>query len=130
MTFREILPQFLEGKEITKKDWEAGHFIHLDKELKCIKNQEGYAVDLDGKDLIENIWEIWTNRQYFDFNKAFKLMEDGKKVARRRWEDFYIWIEGGMFMYNIDNDCDFYKIKSEDCRAIDWYLVEEENNNE
>ena len=111
MTFREILPQFLEGKEITKKDWEAGHFIHLDKELKCIKNQEGYAVDLDGKDLIENIWEIWTNRQYFYFNKAFKLMEDGKKVARRRWEDFYIWIEGGMFMYNIDNDCDFYKIK-------------------
>lgn len=129
MTFGEIFPQFLEGKEITKKDWEAGHFIHLDKKLKCIKNQKGYAITL-GKDLIENVWEIWTNRQYFDFNKAFELMEKGKGVRRNGWgDDFrgWIFIEHNMFKRIWENSSGvFYYCNPEDYKAKDWYLVGED----
>lgn len=125
MKFQEILPKFLEGQKIKKTNWKSTEYVFINNK-NVIVDEKNSVCHLQGHNLVEDDWEIYDDRGCFDWNRALELMEEGNKVSRRKWDDFYIWIEGGMFMYNIDNDCDFYNIKSEDCKAIDWYLVEEE----
>ena len=87
---------------------------------------------LQGHNLVEDGWEIYDDREYFDFWKALELMEKGESVARKGWKCID---EGWIYLDSCEDDIfsqwykdpelcgDYYILTRADLKAKDWYLV-------
>lgn len=133
MTFQEILPKFLKGAKIRKTSWTKQYVFINNKNV--IVDENNNVCHLQGHNLVEDGWEIYDDREYFDFQKALELMESGEKVRSKAWDDIII---GYLYLSNNNEFCIewrneeeeksryYYNLKRHDLKAKDWYLVEEE----
>lgn len=133
MTFQEILPEFLKGAKIRKTSWTKQYVFINNKNV--IVDENNNVCHLQGHNLVEDGWEIYDDREYFDFWKAFELMKEGKKVRRKNWKSNseylflpeYLFLKpDGRFFGKYNEDYYAYTIHQEDLDAVDWYIVEGE----
>ena len=126
MTFQAILPKFLKGAKIRKTSWTKQYVFINNKNV--IVDENNNVCHLQGHNLVEDGWEIYDDREYFDFNKALELMEEGKKVRRKDRHDIdgikFVYLNGGSH-YTTDRGI-VISLNRPDIMAQDWYLVEEE----
>lgn len=129
MTFQEILPEFLKGSKIRRNDWSKDVYIYID-DCSDILNHSNLFYRIDGIDLSSSDWELYTEK-CFDWNKAYELMKDGKKVRRKKWNKLdteSIFIKDNFFLKKYDELYGFYTVHDltpKDLEAKDWYLVED-----
>lgn len=131
MTFEEMLKELLKGKKIKRNSWTEDEFIHIPRERNGVYDEEGNFYHLFKEDILSSNWEIVKeNIEYFDFDKALKMMEKGECVKRKEWVDYYIWLDNatGHFYYEIFNDIHLYNLKSYDYKATDWYVIDKNDN--
>lgn len=144
MTFQEILPKFLKGAKIRKTSWTKQYVFINNKNV--IVDEDNNVCHLQGHNLVEDGWEIYDDREYFDFQKALELIQEGKTVKRKAWDTLVeemnceevtnkcLYIGSGY-----ESDCLYvkrigkkgvYRNKYipllDDFYTKDWYLVEEE----
>ena len=126
MTFQEILPKFLKGAKIRKTSWTKQYVFINNKNV--IVDENNNVCHLQGHNLVEDEWEIYDDREYFDFNRAYKLMKEGKKVRRKSIytddENYYMFIDKNNGYFD-DINSENFGIQPDDIEAKDWYLVED-----
>lgn len=124
MTFQEILPKFLKGAKIRKTSWTKQYIFINNKNV--IVDENNNVCHLQGHNLVEDGWEIYDDREYFDFWKALELMESGEKVRRKDRHDIdgikFVYLNGGSH-YTTDRGI-VISLNRPDIKAKDWYLVE------
>lgn len=130
MTFQEILPEFLKGAKIRKTSWTKQYVFINNKNV--IVDENNNVCHLQGHNLVEDGWEIYDDREYFDFCKALELMEDGQKVRSKAWGNIItgcLYLEGNEFCMECGNKDKkwhyYYNLKRRDLKAKDWYVVED-----
>lgn len=130
MTFLEILEYAEKGKWIRRKEWPFDSFLLLSITRRMLLDRSGDIRILKIEDYKADDWEVYDDREYFDFNQALKYLEEGKSIARKAWKqngsDYYIFknkYENKLSNNRAERE---HFIKDEGLFANDWYLVEEE----
>lgn len=135
MKFQEILEYAEKGEKIRREDWRNEKFyIHFSREYEFFLDFAERKISLSLEDYKADDWEIYKDKKvkYFDWNKAYELMKEGKKVRRKKWNKLdteSIFIKDNFFLKKYDEHYGFYTVHDltpEDLEAKDWYLVGEE----
>lgn len=129
MTFNEIIPHLLKEEKVRRGWWDLTSFIWIPKNSSIIIDEYNEDFILEREELEADDWELYYEPDFFDFNKAHKLLKQGKKVIRlylanpKESEKCYIYLDEEFFILHVDDSDSFYKIKSDDVDAKDWYEV-------
>ena len=130
MTFLEILEYAEKGEKIRRKAWDDKKFyIGLIAILvnTHFKDNSGRPAFLELLDYKADDWEVYDDREYFDFHQALKHLEEGKSIARKAWKqngsDYYIFknkYENKLSNNRAERE---HFIRDEGLFANDWYIV-------
>lgn len=134
MTFQEILEYAEKGERIRRTEWgNKDFYIQLMPIEEYFVTRHGQRyLNLCLEDYRADDWKVCDNREYFDWNKALELMEQGKCVARKSWRCID---EGWMYLDSYEKDIfskwykdpeshgNYHILTRTDLKANDWYLV-------
>ena len=132
MTFGEILQFAKKGQKVRRKNWKNEEFyVYLSKDETYFLNRFKVNSFLELEDYAAVDWEVYKEREYFDWNKALEMMEKGNGVARKAWEctdEGWIYLDSlnNNYFYVWDKDpevCNGHYLTRADLKAKDWYLV-------
>lgn len=106
MTFDKILKELEKGSKVKRETWASDRYIYK-SEFDDIRNEEQNKIILNFTDYQANDWEIYKEREYMSFGKAFEKMKEGYKIRHKSWGVAYIYIRHNLRGDSIKGHCYF-----------------------